>query len=97
MAEYGPLLRMPFRPTLVKYAAEMSGEGGKKAHLEAGAVPQRVPGAPIPSVVTLSSGDPGAGELVRNAVGFCCRLRGGGARALTAALPPIMQPGSGLD
>lgn len=42
MAEYGLLLRMPFLPTLVKYAAEKAEEGGEKAHLEVGTVPQQV-------------------------------------------------------
>lgn len=57
MAEYGLLLRMPFFPTLVKYAAEKAEEGGKRAHLEVGTVPQQVPRAPILSMVTLNSGD----------------------------------------
>lgn len=63
MAEYGLLLRMPFFPTLVKYAAEKTEEGGKKAHLEVGTVPQQVPRAPIPSMVTLNSRDPGPESL----------------------------------
>lgn len=63
MAEYGLLLRLPFFPTLVKYAAEKAEEGGKKAHLEVGTVPQQVSRAPILSMVTLNSRDPGPASL----------------------------------
>lgn len=51
----------PVSPTLVKYAAEEAGEEG--AHLEVGSEPQQVPRAPILSMVTLSSGDPGPKSL----------------------------------
>lgn len=59
MAEYGLQLRMPFFPTLVKYAAEKVENGGRRAHLEVGTVPQQVLRAPILSMVTLNSRDPG--------------------------------------
>lgn len=59
MAEYGLLLWILFFPTLVEYTALTAGEGGKKAHLEVGTVPQQVPRAPILSMVTLNSRDPG--------------------------------------
>lgn len=70
MAEYGLLLRMPFFPTLVKYAAEKTEEGGTKAHLEVGTVPQQVPRAPILSIVTLHSRDPGPVSLYGILLGF---------------------------
>lgn len=63
MAEYGLLLRMPFFPTMVKYAAEKTEGGGKKAHLEVGTVPQQVPRAPILTIVTLNSRDLGPTSL----------------------------------
>lgn len=73
MAEYGLLLRMPFFPILVKYAAETGKEGGTRAHLEAGTVPQQVPRAPALSMVTLNSGDSAPasfyGKLLGSAAG----------------------------
>lgn len=105
MAEYELLLgswKPPPPPhTLVKYAALKADErgegrrweGGKKAHLEVGTVPQQVPRAPIPSMVTLNSRDPGPRKLVWNTVWVLLRVRGGevgGGPSLT-----LQQPGSG--
>lgn len=70
MAEYGLLLRMPFFPTLVKHAAEKGEEGGMKAHLEVGTVPQQVPKTPILSIVTLHSRDPGPVSLYGTLLSF---------------------------
>lgn len=94
MAEYGLLLRMPFFPTLVKYAAERAEEGGKKAHLEVGTVPQQVPRAPILSMVTLNSRDPGPASLYGILLGSAA---GQGAPSFKHSPPYIIQPGSGLD
>lgn len=94
MAECGLQLRVPFFPTLVKYAAEKVEEGGTIAHLEVGTVPQQVPKAWIVTTVTLNSGD--ASPLAR--VEYCwVLLRVRGPQALSTALFYIILPGSGLD
>lgn len=64
MAEYGPLLRMPFSPLWSNMQRRRQKRGGGEAHLEVGTVPQQVPSAPMFCMVTLNSRDAGARMLV---------------------------------
>lgn len=59
MAEYRLLFRIPFFPTLIKYAEEKVEEEGNRLDQEVGTVPQQVPKAPILTAVTLNSRDLG--------------------------------------
>lgn len=95
MAKYGLLLWILFSPTLVEYTELMAEEGGKKAHLEVGTVPQQGSQGSNTEYGYIKQRGSRAHRLLWNTVRYCSRS--GGPQALSTVLSYIIQPRSGLD